>query len=108
MLKRNLLGLSFFALLQAAPALAQDKPDPAAQAKPAVAQPTLNDARRTLDSCTTASGHTAHFAYRTPAEFRSALGYGDVESEQRFPHPHSPDYYGGEIYSPTNLQQTIK
>jgi transposase InsO family protein len=50
MLKRNLLGLSFFALLQAAPALARDKPDPAAQAKPAVAQSTLNDARRTLDS----------------------------------------------------------
>ena len=42
-------------------------------------------------------------AYRTPAEFRIALGYGDVESKQRFPRPNSPDYDGGEIYSPTNL-----
>jgi hypothetical protein len=37
--KRNLLGLSFFALLQCAPAFAQDKPDPVAQAKPVAAQP---------------------------------------------------------------------
>ncbi len=44
-------------------------------------------------------------AYRTPAEFSRALGYGDVESKQRFPHPHSPDYDGGEIYSPTNLNR---
>jgi hypothetical protein len=32
-----------------------------------------------------------------------------VESKQRFPHPHSPDYDGGEIYSATNLMtQTPK
>ncbi len=39
MLKRNLLVLSFFTLLPCAPAFAQDKPDPAAQAKPTAAQP---------------------------------------------------------------------
>lgn len=27
--------------------------------------------------------------YRTPQEFRRALGYADVESASRFPHPHS-------------------
>lgn len=40
MVKRNLLVLSFFTLLPCAPAFTQDKPDPAAQAKPAAAQPT--------------------------------------------------------------------
>jgi hypothetical protein len=39
MLKRNLLTLSVFTLLPCAPAFTQDKPDPAAQAKPAAAQP---------------------------------------------------------------------
>ena len=39
LLKRNLLGLSFFALLQCAPAFAQDNPHPAAQAKPVAAPP---------------------------------------------------------------------
>jgi putative transposase len=38
--------------------------------------------------------------YRTPREFRIAMGYGDVESKERFPHPHSPDYDDGcQIYS---------
>ena len=27
--------------------------------------------------------------YRTPEEFRQQLGYADVESKERFPHPHS-------------------
>jgi putative transposase len=40
--------------------------------------------------------------YRTPAEFRAALGYGDVEGKERLPHLHSPDYDGGELYSPSN------
>jgi hypothetical protein len=39
MLKRNLLVSFFFMLLACAPAFTQDKPDPPAQAKPAVAQP---------------------------------------------------------------------
>jgi len=43
--------------------------------------------------------HSA-LAYRTPDEFRRILGYGNVESKERFPHLHSPDY-DGEIYSPT-------
>jgi putative transposase len=38
--------------------------------------------------------------YRTPREFSIAMGYGDVESKERFPHPHSPDYDDGcQIYS---------
>ena len=64
---------------------------------------TLNDVRRTLDSWRQEYNcerpHSA-LAYRTPAEFKRILGYGDVESKLRFPHPHSPDY-DGEIYSPT-------
>ena len=69
---------------------------------------TLNDVRRTLDSWRqeyNCERPHSSLAYRTPAEFSSALGYGDVESKQRFPHPHSPDYDGGEIYSPTNLNR---
>lgn len=62
---------------------------------------TLNDVRTTLDhwqqeyNCE--RPHSS-LNYRTPAEFRRALGYGDVESKERFPHLHSPDY-DGEIYS---------
>ena len=66
---------------------------------------TLNDVRRTLDNWRqeyNCERPHSSLAYRTPAEFSRALGYGDVES---FPHPHSPDYDGGEIYSPTNLNR---
>jgi putative transposase len=69
---------------------------------------TLNDVRRTLDSWRqeyNCERPHSSFAYRTPVEFSWALGYGDVESKQRFPHLHSPDYDGGEIYSPTNLNR---
>ena len=69
---------------------------------------TLNDVRRTLDNWRqeyNCERPHSSLAYRTPAEFSRALGYGDVESKQRFPHPHSPDYDGGEIYSPTNLNR---
>ena len=69
---------------------------------------TLNDVRRTLDNYRqeyNCERPHSSLAYRTPAEFRIALGYGDVESKQRFPHPHSPDYDGDEIYSPTNLNR---
>jgi putative transposase len=68
---------------------------------------TLNDVRRTLDSYRqeyNCERPHSSLAYRTPAEFRHALGYGDVESKERFPHLHSPDY-DGEIYSPTNLNR---
>lgn len=68
---------------------------------------TLNDVRRTLDNYRqeyNCERPHSSLAYRTPAEFRQTLGYGDVESKERFPHLHSPDY-DGEIYSPTNLNR---
>ena len=68
---------------------------------------TLNDVRRTLDNWRqeyNCERPHSSLAYRTPAEFRIALGYGDVQSKPRFPHPHSPDYDGG-LYSPTNLNR---
>ena len=68
---------------------------------------TLNDVRRTLDNWRreyNCERPHSSLAYRTPAEFSRALGYGDVESKQRFPLPHSPDY-DGEIYSHTNLNR---
>jgi putative transposase len=43
--------------------------------------------------------------YRTPEEFRAALGYGDVESKEHFPHLHSPNYYR-EIYSPNLTRES--
>ena len=69
---------------------------------------TMNDVRRTLDSWRQEYNyerpHSA-LAYRTPAEFRRILGHGDVESKQRFPHPHSPDYDGRDILAPK--QETL-
>ncbi len=49
---------------------------------------TLNDVRRTLDNWRqeyNCERPHSSLAYRTPAEFSRALGYGDVESKQRFP-----------------------
>ncbi len=69
---------------------------------------TLNDVRRTLDNYRqeyNCERPHSSLAYRTPAEFRLTLGYGDVESKERFPHLHSPNYDGGEINSPTNLNR---
>lgn len=69
---------------------------------------TLNDVRPTLNNYRqeyNCERPHSSLAYRTTAEFRSALGYGNVESKERFPHPHSPDYDTGEIYSPTNLNR---
>jgi putative transposase len=40
--------------------------------------------------------------YRTPEEFRQRACYADVESNERFPHPHSHDYDGCEIISKQN------
>lgn len=66
---------------------------------------TLNDVRRTLENYRqeyNCERPHSSLAYRTPREFAASLGYGDVESKPRFPHLHSPDYDGGEIYSPSN------
>ena len=41
--------------------------------------------------------------YRSPSEFRRALGYADVESASRFPHPHSLGGY--ETISELNLNR---
>ena len=47
--------------------------------------------------------------YRTPREFSIAMGYGDVESKQRFPHPHSPDYDDGcQICSQPNKTEKLR
>jgi putative transposase len=68
---------------------------------------TLNDVRSTLaawrQEYNCERPHSS-LDYRTPEEFRAgltlAMGYGDVESKERFPHPHSPDH--DEIYSSPN------
>ncbi len=41
--------------------------------------------------------------YRTPQQFRQALGYADVESASRSPHPHSQG--GNETLSEPNLNR---
>jgi len=68
---------------------------------------TLSDVRMTLadwrQKYNCERPHSS-LAYRTPAEFRRALGCGDVESKPRFPHLHSPDY-DGEIYSASQLNR---
>jgi hypothetical protein len=46
--------------------------------------------------------------YRTPEEFRQRAGYADVESKQRFPHPHSLDYDGCEIISQQNQTEKLQ
>jgi putative transposase len=68
---------------------------------------TLSDIRQTLNNWRqeyNCERPHSSLAYRTPAEFSRALDYGDMESKQRFPHLHSPDY-DGEIYSPSNLNR---
>jgi len=66
---------------------------------------TLNDVRWTVDrwrheyNCE--RPHSS-LAYQTPREFAASQGYGDVESKERFPHLHSPDYYGDGLYSSPN------
>jgi putative transposase len=56
---------------------------------------TLDDARETIEEWRLDYNHVrphSSLGYRTPEEFRKAMGYADVESKDRFPHPHSPDY----------------
>src|SRR5258708_29021617 len=60
---------------------------------------TLNDVRRALDNYRqeyNCERPHSSLAYRTPAEFRIALGYGHVESRERFSPVPNPDYEGGE------------
>lgn len=61
---------------------------------------TLNDVRCTLatwrEEYNRERPHSS-LDYRTPKEFRQKFGHADVESEERFPHPHSRG--GGESIS---------
>ena len=69
---------------------------------------TLNDVRSTLATWRreyNCERPHSSLDYRTPEEFRVALGYGDMESNVRFPHLHSPDYDGCEIISKQNLNR---
>ena len=64
---------------------------------------TLNDVRSTLASWRreyNCERPHSSLDYRTPEEFRQRAGYADVESKQRFPHPHSLDYDGCEMILP--------
>ena len=66
---------------------------------------TLNDVRRTVDAWrqeyNSERPHSS-LGYKTPREFAASLGYGDVESKERFPHLHSPDYGYDGLYSLAN------
>ena len=66
---------------------------------------TLNDVRRTVDAWrqeyNSERPHSS-LGYKTPREFAASLGYGDVESKERFPHLHSPDYDCDGLYSLAN------
>ena len=66
---------------------------------------TLNDVRSTLASWRreyNCERPHSSLGYRTPEEFRQRAGYADVESNVRFPHPHSHGYDGCEIISKQN------
>jgi putative transposase len=55
---------------------------------------TLNDVRETLANWRreyNCERPHSSLDYRTPEEFRQQIGYADVESKVRFPHPHSLD-----------------
>jgi putative transposase len=55
---------------------------------------TLDDARETIEDWRLDYNQVrphSSLGYLTPEEFRKAKGYANVESQQRFPHLHSPD-----------------
>jgi len=55
---------------------------------------TLNDVRSTLANWRreyNCERPDSSLDYRTPEEFRQRAGYAEVESKQRFPHPHGLD-----------------
>jgi putative transposase len=63
---------------------------------------TLNDVRRTVDAWRQEYNDErphSSLGYKTPREFAASMGYGDVESQERFPHLHSPDYGYDGLYS---------
>ena len=70
---------------------------------------TLSDVRSTLalwrEDYNCERPHSS-LDYRTPQEFRRALGYADVESASRFPHPHSLGGY--ETISKPNLNENLQ
>jgi putative transposase len=66
---------------------------------------TLYDVRSTLASWRREYNYErphSSLDYRTPEAFRLKAGYADVESRERFPHPHSLDDDGCEIISKQN------
>ena len=66
---------------------------------------TLNDVRSTLANWRreyNCERPHSSLDYRTPEEFRQKAGCADVESNERFLHPHSHDYDGCEIISKQN------
>ena len=67
---------------------------------------TLNDVRSTLASWRREYNcerpHELARLQDAGGEFRLKAGYADVESNERFPHPHSLDYDGCEIISKQN------
>jgi putative transposase len=69
---------------------------------------TLNDVRETLATWKreyNCERPHSSLDYRTPEEFRQQLGYADVESKVRFPHPHSLDHGDGNKISKPNLNR---
>ena len=67
---------------------------------------TLNDVRETLANWEreyNCERPHSSLDYRTPEEFRQQLGYADVESRVRFPHPHSIDHRDENKISKQNL-----
>ena len=55
---------------------------------------------------TTGSGHTARLPTEHHGSSASHWPVGDVESKQRFPHPHRPGYDGGQLpWGPTRTSK---
>lgn len=68
---------------------------------------TLNEVRETLEAWRqdyNCERPHSSLSYKTPQEFAASQGYGDVESKERFPHPHGPDH-GCEVYSWPNQKR---
>lgn len=71
---------------------------------------TLNDVRETLTNWRREYNQErphSSLDYRTPGEFRQTIGYADVESKLRFPHPHSLDDGGCELSSKPKLETPV-
>ena len=67
---------------------------------------TLNDVRETLANWEreyNCERPHSSLDYRTPEEFRQQVGYADVESKVRFPHPHNLDHGDENKISKQNL-----